>query len=189
MRPHKHKGCACVRVTGCFETSESSNTAVPAPGDMGREPGFTLYGLFCRERKLGPEEPRGFLFNQNHAEPCRVWAASQAGQELRNALCSPKPGLGMGQARTRSCSCLTMSLCINIFVYMCLDLCIFRHYLHRCGHRHVRIPRSFCVCALTVQLLIQTSAYSFCRCGIRQRDAYLQHQSQPHPTPCGLFLL
>jgi len=171
MRPHKHKGCACVWVTSCFETSESSNTAVPAPGDMGREPGFTLYGLFCRERKLGPEEQRGFLFDRNHTEPCRARAALQARQELRNMLRSPEPGLGMDEACVGSCRCLTTGLCINIFVYVCLDLCLFRHCLHRWGHRHMHTPRRFC--ALAVQLLIQTSVYSFCRCAILQSDAHL----------------
>lgn len=116
---HEHKGCAFMRVVGCSETSESSNTAVLAPGDMGRDPGFTLYGLVCRERKLGKEKQRVFLFNRNHAENCGAWAASQAAQELRNILCSPRPGLSMGEACTHSCRCLTMSLGINIFVYMC----------------------------------------------------------------------
>lgn len=73
---------------GCFETSESSNTAVPAPGDMGREPGFTLYGLFCREGKLGPEERRGFLFNRNAQSPGRGCATPPL----------PTPGLPVGRS-------------------------------------------------------------------------------------------
>lgn len=43
-------------------------------------------------------------------------------------LLSPEPGLGMDGAYTHSCICST-SLCTNIFMYMCPDLCLFRHYL------------------------------------------------------------
>lgn len=141
---------------------------------MGREPGFTLYGLFCREGKLGPEERRGFLFNRNTQSPGRGCATPP----------TPRQGWPWVEACPRSCGrCLTASSCLNSLVYMCPDPRLFRRYLHRCEHGRVRTRRCFCVRALGAIAY----TYPFRRCAVRPRDAHLRHQ--PQPPVRGLFSL
>lgn len=107
---------------------------------------------------------------QSPAEPGQL---CKLGRSCQTCFTHPSLGLGTDEVHTHSCRCPTMSLCINIFVYMCPDLSLFSHYLHRCGCGHIRTPWRFCVHALTARLLVQTSVYSLCRCSIFQRDAHL----------------
>lgn len=125
----------CIRVTGCIETSESSNTAVPAPGDTGREP---YMGFSVERGSWGWRDREASCLPKTMQSPVGPRQPSRLGRG-----CETRSSYGMDGAYTRSCICSPTSLCINIFMYMCSELCLFRHYL-LWAQIH-RKPRNICV--------------------------------------------
>lgn len=154
MRLHEHKACACIWVTGCIEISESSNTVLPAPGDTGREP----YMGFSVERGSWAWRGREVsCLPKTMQSPARPRQPSKLGRS-----CETRSSHDMEGAYTHSCICSATSLCINIFMYMCSDLCLFRHY-PLCAQVHMNTQEFLCI-LVAQHNLTQTSVHSFYRC-------------------------
>lgn len=180
MRLHEHKGCACIWVTGCTETSEWSNATVPAPGDMGREPymGFSAErGSWVWRGREASCSPKTWQSPAGPRQPCKL------GRSCETRSSQPARA-GHGWSTHTLLHMLSKS--VHEHLSVCAQICVCLGIIFR-GHRHTQ--EFLCIWSHSTLLhrvcvlILQVSSLK----GMLTSDS----SPTPHlpPCPCSLLIV